>query len=469
MQNLRDREKLVEWDKNYLWHPFTQMQDWLAEDPVIIERGEGVYLIDIDGNRYLDGIASMWTNIHGHNHPELNTALKTQSDTIAHSTLLGYSNIPAIKLARKLVEITPSGLNKVFYSDNGSTAVEISLKIAIQYWQHKGQSGRNSFIHFDNAYHGDTVGAMSVGGIHTFHSIFNSLLFENVRVTAPEAYTTSGKEYDTTLVKDAWLDSVGRALTENQGRVAGIILEPLIQGAGGMLLAPKGFLKGVEELARQHDTLLIVDEVMTGFGRTGMMWACEHEDVSPDLLCTAKGLAAGYLPLAATLTTDDIYEAFLGEYHDLKTFFHGHTFTGNPLGCAVALENIAIFERENLIEKIQAKIHYLHDRLQEFYTLNHVGDIRVCGMAVGIELMEDTKRNIPYPFEEKVGIRVCKAALERGAILRPLVNTIVLMPPLQITTLELDSLLDITYKAIAEVTEQNKNREGQVDYLPLCD
>ena len=455
MQNLRDREKLVEWDKNYLWHPFTQMQDWLLEDPVIIERGEGVYLIDIDGNQYLDGIASMWTNIHGHNHPELNTALKTQLDRIAHSTLLGYSNVPAIKLAKKLVEITPQGLNKVFYSDNGSTAVEVALKLAIQYWQHKGQPDRKLFIHFDNAYHGDTVGAMSVGGIHTFQSTFHSLLFENVRVTAPEPYTTPRNEYDAALAQDGWLNSVELALTENQGRVAGIILEPLIQGAGGMLISPKGFLKGVEELTRQHETLLIVDEVMTGFGRTGRMWACEHEEVSPDLLCTAKGLTAGYLPLAATLTTDDIYETFLGEYTDLKTFFHGHTFTGNPLGCAVALENIAIFERDNLIEKIQGTMQHLHDRLEEFYTLSHVGDIRVCGMAVGIELMENTKRKTLYPFKEKVGIRVCKAALERGAILRPLVNTIVLMPPLQITISELDSLLDITYKAIAEVTEQS--------------
>lgn len=455
MRNLRDREKLVEWDKDYLWHPFTQMQDWLSDDPVIIERGEGVYLIDVDGNRYIDGIASMWTNIHGHNHPELNTSLKNQLDKIAHSTLLGYSNIPAIELAKKLVEITPSGLNKVFYSDNGSTAVEVALKLSIQYWQHKDESERKLFIHFENAYHGDTVGAMSVGGIHTFHNTFNSLLFENIRVNAPKPYTTQQKDYDTVLEKDRWLNSVDQALTEYQGRIAGIILEPLIQGAGGMLISPKGFLKGVEELASRHETILIVDEVMTGFGRTGRMWACEHEDVSPDILCTAKGLTAGYLPLAATLTTDEIYEVFLGDYRDLKTFFHGHTFTGNPLGCAVALENISIFEREDLIGKIQETIQYLQDRLQEFHTLNHVGDIRVCGLAVGIELMENTNRQTPYPFEEKVGIRVCKAALERGAILRPLVNTIVLMPPLQITISELDSLLDITYKAIAEVTEQS--------------
>ena len=457
MQSLRDREKLVAWDKDYLWHPFTQMRDWLADEPIIIERGEGVYLIDIDGNRYLDGIASMWTNVHGHNHPELNAALKAQLDQIAHSTLLGYSNIPAIQLAQKLVEITPSGLNKVFYSDNGSTAVEVALKMAYQYWQHKGQPQRNLFVHFDKAYHGDTVGAMSVGGIESFHSTFSSLLFKSIRVSIPETYTPSksadaSQNNTTELVKTRWLNAVERVLSEHTEQIAGIILEPLIQGAGGMLISPKGFLKELAALAKKCETLLIVDEVMTGLGRTGKMWACEHENVTPDLLCTAKGLAAGYLPLAATLTTDEIYNAFLGEYRDLKTFFHGHTFTGNPLACAVALENIAIFERENLLDRLQITVKHFNKRLQEFYALPHVGDVRVCGMAAGIELMKNPETNTPYPFEEKVGIRICKAALAQGAILRPLVNTIVLMPPLQISISELDSLLDVTYHAISEVT-----------------
>ena len=448
MPNLRDREKLVSWDKEYLWHPFTQMRDWLAEEPIIIERGEGVYLIDIDGNRYLDGIASMWTNVHGHNHPELNVALKNQLDKVAHSTLLGYSNIPAIQLAQKLVEIAPTGLNKVFYSDNGSTAVEVALKMAFQYWQHKGQPQRKLFVHFDKAYHGDTVGAMSVGGIESFHSTFNSLLFQSVRVSAPETYRSSSAE----VVKTRWLNAVERVLSEHPEQIAGVILEPLIQGAGGMIIAPKGFLKELAALTKKWGTLLIVDEVMTGLGRTGKMWACEHEGVTPDLLCTAKGLAAGYLPLAATLTTDEIYNAFLGEYGDLKTFFHGHTFTGNPLACAVALENIAIFERENLLDRLQITINHFKKRLQEFYTLSHVGDVRVYGMAAGIELVKNPDTYTPFPFEEKVGIRVCKAALAQGAMLRPLVNTIVLMPPLQISISELDSLLDITYRAIAEVT-----------------
>ncbi|MYA68507.1 adenosylmethionine--8-amino-7-oxononanoate transaminase [Candidatus Poribacteria bacterium] len=452
-----DKATLVAWDKRYLWHPFTQMQDWLTEDVVIIERGEGCYLIDTAGNRYIDGTASMWTNVHGHNHPELNTALKAQLDKIAHTTLLGYSNIPAIQLAQKLVEITPAGLNKVFYSDNGSTAVEIALKMAYQYWQHKGKPQRKLFIHFDNAYHGDTIGAMSVGGIDSFHTTFDSLLFKGIRVSAPEMYR-SRRDADTSgnkaAVKTHWLHAVEAALSENAGQVAGIILEPLIQGAGGMLIAPKGFLKALAVLAKRWETLLIVDEVMTGFGRTGKMWACEHENVTPDILCTAKGLAAGYLPLAATLTTDTLYNAFLGEYRDLKTFFHGHTFTGNPLACAVALENIAIFERENLLSELQPTIEHFRNRLQDFYALPHVSDVRVCGLAAGVELMKTPDTHTPYPFEEKMGIRVCKEALARGAMLRPLVNTIVLMPPLQITISALDNLLDIVYTSIETVTKK---------------
>ncbi len=446
-----DKETLAAWDKRYLWHPFTQMQDWLAEAPIIIARGEGCYLIDVDGNRYIDGVASMWTSVHGHNHPELNTALKTQVDKVAHSTLLGYSNIPAIELAKKLVELTPVGLNKVFYSDNGSTAVEIALKMVYQYWQHKGEPQRKLFVHFDNAYHGDTIGAMSVGGIDSFHATFDSLLFKGIRVAAPETYRS--RNTDDSAIKTQWLSAVENALSAHSGQIAGIILEPLIQGAGGMLLSPRGFLKELSALAKQWKTLLIVDEVMTGFGRTGKMWACEHESVTPDLLCTAKGLAAGYLPLAATLTTDEIYNAFLGEYRDLKTFFHGHTFTGNPLACAVALENIAIFERENLLSRLQPTIAHFKNRLQEFYRLEHVSDVRVCGLAAGIDLMKNPDTHTPYPFEEKVGIRVCKEALTRGALLRPLVNTIVLMPPLQISVPALDTLLDIVYASIEAVPE----------------
>jgi len=380
-----DKKTLIDWDKRYLWHPFTQMKNWLAEEPIIIERGEGVHLIDTEGNRYIDGIASMWTNVHGHNRKEINDALKAQIDRIAHSTLLGYSNVPAIELAKKLVELTPRGLNKVFYSDNGTISVEIALKMAYQYWRHKGEAKREIFVHLDNAYHGDTIGAMSIGGVDVFRKAYDHLLFETVSVPAPYIYRCPISD-DPQVVREYCLTEMERALSQHREKVAGIILEPLIQGAGGMIVAPEGFLKGVETLAKKYDTLLILDEVMTGFGRTGRMWACEYENVLPDILCTAKGLTAGYLPLAATLTSDEIYNAFLGEYKQLKTLFHGHTFTGNQLGCAVALANIEIFENENLIEKIQPTIAHLKHRLQEFNSLAHVGDVRVCGLVAGVDM-----------------------------------------------------------------------------------
>ena len=428
----------------------------MEEIPVIVERGEGIYLIDTEGNRYIDGVASMWTNVHGHNRKEINDAITVQLNKIAHSTLLGYANVPAIQLAKKLVEITPRGLNKVFYSDNGATSVEVALKMAYQYWRQKGEPRREVYLHLDDAYHGDTVGAMSVGGIDLFHKTFDGLLFESAAIPAPCVYRSiAGQDSDT--VRDYCLGEMERVLQTRQGEIAAVILEPLIQGAGGMIVSPTGFLKGAATLARKYNTLLILDEVMTGFGRTGKMWGCEHEEVVPDILCSAKGLTAGYLPLAATLTTDEIYETFLGDYRDFKTFFHGHTFTGNQLGCAAALANINLFEKTDLIRKIQPTIEHLKDRLQEFYTLDHVGDVRVCGLAAGIELVRDRVTKEEYPAAEKVGMRVCQEVLRNGAMLRPLVNVIVLMPPLQITITELDGLLKIVYNAIERVTGEQSS------------
>lgn len=446
-----NKKILVEWDRKHLWHPFTQMKEWIEEIPVIVERGEGIYLIDTEGKRYIDGVASMWTNIHGHNRKEINDAITAQLNKIAHSTILGYANVPAIQLAKKLVEITPRGLNKVFYSDDGATSVEVALKMGYQYWRQKGEPRREVYLHLVGAYHGDTVGAMSVGGIDLFHKTFDGLLFENAATPAPCVYrSVAGQDSDT--VRDYCLGEMERVLQTRQGEIAAVILEPLIQGAGGMIVSPTGFLKGAATLARKYNTLLILDEVMTGFGRTGKMWGCEHEEVVPDILCSAKGLTAGYLPLAATLTTDEIYEAFLGDYRDFKTFFHGHTFTGNQLGCAAALANINLFEETDLIGQIQPTIKHFKDRLQEFYTLDHVGDVRVCGLAAGIELVRDRDTKEEYPAAEKVGMRVCQEVLRNGAMLRPLVNVIVLMPPLQITLAELDGLLEIVYNAIERVT-----------------
>ena len=449
---MSSKQALIEWDKQYLWHPFTQMKEWFEEEIIIIERGEGIYLIDIDGKHYIDGISSMWTNVHGHRHQEIDGALKAQIDKVSHSTLLGYSNVPAIQLAKKLIEITPEGLNRVFFSDNGSTAVEIALKIAHQFWQHQGETHRDTFVSIDYAYHGDTIGAVSVGRIDLFHKIFQSLLFPSISVPSPYVYRSTISD-DPTEVRDACLHKLECVLQSEADKISAVVAEPIVQGAGGMLIAPDGFLRGVADLSQKYGVLLILDEVMTGLGRTGRMWACEHENVAPDILCTAKGLTAGYLPLAATLTTDRIHDAFLGEYHEMKTFFHGHTFTGNQLGCVAALANLEIFERENLIEKIQPKITYFKNRLQTFYNLKHVGDIRTIGMVGAGELVHNKMTKEEFLPQLKIGIRVCKAALKRGVILRPLVNTIVIMPPLSITITELDQLLDTVYSAIREVLE----------------
>ena len=438
------QKQLENWDKSFLWHPFTQMQDWEKESICVIARGQGVYLIDTDGNRYLDGISSMWANVHGHNHPRLNAALTAQIENISHSTLLGFSNIPAIQLAKRLVEITPPGLNRTFFSDNGSTAVEIALKIAHQYWQHCGQENRSKFVHLDQAYHGDTLGAVSVGGIDLFHQTFAPLTFSSISTPTPNAYKGDSAEED----RDRCLDLLDQILTRHQGQISGIIVEPLVQGAGGMIIHPTGFLKGVEQLARKYDVLLIVDEVMTGLGRTGQMWACQREQVEPDILCSAKGLTAGYLPLAATLTTEKIYTAFLGEYTELKTFFHGHSFTGNQLGATVALANLELFDTPDFFSQLENKIAYFQQRLQEFHTLDYVGNLRSIGLIAAFELMPDKRKQIEFPFEQKAGIRVCRSALKKGVILRPLVNTIVLMPPLSITTSEIDLLIDGVWSAV---------------------
>ncbi len=449
-----DPALLEQWDKQYVWHPFTQMQQYAREKPLIIARGEGSYLIDVEGNRYLDGVSSLWVTVHGHCHPALNRAIKEQLDEIAHSTLLGLANVPSILLAKKLVEITPPGLNKVFYSDAGATAVEIALKMAFQYWQQK-EGGRfrskTKFISLVEAYHGDTIGSVSVGGMPLFHGIFKPLLFECLHAPAPYCYRCP-LERERESCGMACADRLEELLKEHQQEVAAVIIEPLVQGAAGMITAPDGFLRRVRELCTRYNVLLIADEVAVGFGRTGRLFACEHEGVSPDLMCLAKGITGGYLPLAATLTTDEVYSAFLGKPEECKTFYHGHTYTGNPLACAAALASIELFEKENLLAALQPKIELLHRRLEGFWDLPHVGDIRQRGMMVGIELVADKKTKQPYPRGEQVGHRVILEARRRGLVIRPLDNVIVLMPVLTMSEEELNQVLEITYESIAVVT-----------------
>lgn len=447
-----ERERrLEEWDKRYLWHPFTQMKDYEAQDPLIVERAEGVYLVDIHGRRYIDGVSSLWVNVHGHRHPSIDRAVREQLERVAHSTLLGLSNPPAIELAKRLVEISPEGLTRVFYSDNGATAVEVALKMAFQYWQHKGEQQRTRFISFENAYHGDTLGAVSVGGIDLFHRIFSPLLFPTYRVKAPYCYRCpEGLQYPGCGL--ACLRDLEETLKRHHRECAALIIEPVVQGAAGMIVYPAGFLRRVRELCTEYGVLMIADEVATGFGRTGRMFACEHEGVTPDLMCVAKGITGGYLPLAATLTTEEIYEAFLGEYHEFKTFFHGHTYTGNPLACAAACANLEVFEKERTLERMATKVELLAERLKEFWSLPHVGDVRQKGFMVGVELVADRKTKEPFPPQMKVGQKVILEARRQGVVIRPLGDVIVLMPPLAIPEGELERLVEIVYHAIEKVT-----------------
>jgi adenosylmethionine-8-amino-7-oxononanoate transaminase len=419
MTSLADR------DHRYLWHPFTQMKEWMAEEPVIIESGEGAILRDIHGNEYIDANSSIWTNLHGHRHPKITQAIKDQLDRIAHSSFLGPSNEPAIQLAEKLIGIAPrSGaraLSRVFYSDDGSTAMEVAIKMALQYWQHKKQPKRTKFVAFANAYHGDTLGAASIGAIDLFHAAFKPLLFDVIRVN--ELSRLRGVMNDT---------------------VAAVVIEPLIQGAAGMKLWPRGLLRELRQMCDETGALLIADEVMTGFGRTGKMFACEHEGVVPDLMAVAKGLTGGYLPLAATLTTEEVFNAFLGDYGEFKTFFHGHSYTGNQLGCAAALANLQVFEDERVLEKVSVLGAQLSAGLERMGTLPHVAEVRQIGVIAAVELG-------PYALTDRVGHKVCLEMRKRDVLTRPLGNVVPIMPPYCITEAQLERVLTVLAESIRAV------------------
>ena len=436
-------------DRECIWPPFTQMQEHLRQDSIIIEEASGCTLKDIHGNEYIDGVSSLWTNVHGHRKEKLDLAIKNQLDQIAHSTMLGLSNVPAVRLARKLVDVTPEGLTRVFYSDSGSTAMEIAIKIAFQYQQQApdGNPNRTKFISIVNAYHGDTIGSVSVGGIDLFHATYRQLLFETLKAESPYCYRcVYGKSFPSCGFE--CLNQMEDLIKAHHKELAGLVIEPLVQGAAGILVHPPGYLKRVRELCTRYGIIMIADEVAVGFGKTGKMFACEQEDVAPDIMSLAKGISGGYLPLAATLTSEKIFEGFLGEYDEFKTFFHGHTYTGNPLACAAAIANLEIFEEENLLDQLQGKIEHFAKRLESFKDLEPVGDIRQCGFMVGIELVADRDTKEPYPVQDRMGHQVIMEARKRGLIIRPLSDVVVLMPPLAISIDELDRLCDITYESI---------------------
>ncbi len=384
-----DAELLSIWDHRYLWHPFTQMQEWLAELPLVIERGEGAYLIDTRGRRYLDGVSSLWCNVHGHRHPALDAAVKVQIDAIAHSTLLGLGSVPSIILARRLVELVPARLTRVFYSDAGATAVEIALKMAIQYWQLRGAGGRTQFASLTEAYHGDTFGAVSVGYSESFHRHYKPLLFPCHKLDPPHVFRWQ-RHMDATAALECAVSEAEAFFARSGKDLAALIVEPLMQGAAGMWDHPVEYLRALRRLCDEHGTLLICDEVATGFGRTGRMFAVEHAGIEPDIMCVGKGITGGYLPLAATFASEEIFNAFLGPYTELKTFFHGHTYTGNALACAAALASLDVFEQTHVLAQVQARSEQLAEALaRDIEPLGHVGDVRRWGMMTGIELLRD--------------------------------------------------------------------------------
>jgi adenosylmethionine-8-amino-7-oxononanoate aminotransferase len=443
-------DQLRRWDREHVWHPFTQMAEY---EPLIIERAEGCKLFTGDGRALLDGVSSLWCNVHGHRHPRIDAAVREQLAKVAHVTALGQSNPTTIRLARKLVEIAPPGLNHVFFSDSGATAVEVALKMAFQYWQQRPdpRPAKTKYAALASAYHGDTIGSVSVGGVARFHEMFAPLLFEVVRVPSPDLFRRP-PDVSRENALHHYLQVTREIFAEHHEQLAALVIEPLIQGAAGMVTHPPGYLRGVRQLCDEFDVLLIADEVATGFGRTGKMFACEHESVSPDLLCLAKGLTGGYLPMAATLATDEIYRAFLGEYRESKTFYHGHTYGGNPLAAAVALASLEVFDEEQVLQRLPAKIARLQEHLARLAQHPHVGDVRQCGLMAGIELVRDRTSHEPYAWEEKRGMCACETAMRHGVWLRPLGNVIVVMPPLAVTIDELDLIGRAVAAGIAAAT-----------------
>jgi adenosylmethionine-8-amino-7-oxononanoate aminotransferase len=425
-------------------------------EPFVIERAQGCTLTDIHGKEYIDGVSSLWCNIHGHRHPKIDAAIREQLDKVAHVTNLGASNSTSIRLAKRLVDLAPPGLRYVFFSDDGATSVEVAIKMALQYWQQcdRPRPEKTCYLALGDAYHGDTLGCVSVGGIELFHATFRPLLFDTLRVPAPDTYRTPAGVLPENMLKHS-LGQLEAVLAAHHHRIAALIIEPLVQAAAGMIMHPPGYLQGVRELTKKYDVLMIADEVAVGFGRTGTMFACEHESVSPDLLCLAKGITGGYMPLAATLATEEIWKAFLGTYAETKTFFHGHTYGGNPLGAAAALATLDIFEEEHTLENLQPKIARLGEHLAKIAQLPHVGNVRQCGMIAAIELVRDFQTKEPFPWQEQWGKRICDYAMSEGVWIRPLGNVIVIMPPLAITMEQLDRIANAVERGIQMIMAES--------------
>jgi adenosylmethionine-8-amino-7-oxononanoate transaminase len=451
---------LLELDRRYVWHPYTQMKDFEKDDPLFVDRADGVFLFDAQGRRYYDTISSWWCILHGHNHPRIKAAIRDQLDRLEHVHFASTTHEGAIRLAEKLVALTPDGLSRVFYSDNGSTACEVAIKMSFQYWKHMGETRRENFVSIERGYHGDTIGAMSLGGVSKFKGPFDALTFDSYRIPSPYCYRcpyeaklpAKSPNHQITKSFNCSLECLGpleKLLADKGNEIAGIILEPLLQAAGGMIVYPVQYLKRLAELVSHHRVHLILDEVATGFGRTGRMFALEHAGISPDFLCLSKGLTAGFIPMAATITTDDVYNAFYADYKEGRTFFHGHTFTGNPLSSAAALASLEVFEQENVLNGLQDKISALQFGMKRFEELPWVGDIRGIGMVAAVELVMDRRTRTAFPSEKRVGWMIYKEGLKKGLILRPLSDIVYLFLPLSVTVDQIEDILGRSFQVIS--------------------
>jgi adenosylmethionine-8-amino-7-oxononanoate aminotransferase len=448
-----DIAEILRLDREHVWHPCTQQKDHELLPPIPIDRGEGVYLIDFEGKRYIDGVSSWWVNLFGHNHPRLNRALTEQAGRIAHHIFAGFTHEPAVELSRRLCELAPGALNKVFFADNGSAAVEVALKMSFQYWQQTGIPQKTRFVSITEAYHGETLGALSVGGCELYREIYQPILLEGFQVQGPDCFRCPyGLERDS--CDASCFERMQSLLEREHENIAAVIIEPLIQGAAGMRIYPPVYLKKLRALCDAFAVHYIADEIAVGFGRTGRMFANEHAEVAPDFMCLSKGITGGYLPLSVTLTTDEIYAAFYDDYASMKAFLHSHSYTGNPLACAVAVEVLKIFGEEDILSSLAPKMAFLEGQAERFEALPHVGEFRRCGMVAAVEMVREKKGKIPYPWQERRGLEVYKKALNKGALLRPLGNVVYFMPPLTTNEDELQQLLDIAFTAISEVTSE---------------
>ena len=447
---MKNKKKIIESDKRNVWHPFTQMKEYEDAMPVVITKGKGVYLYDIDGNKYLDAISSWWVNTLGHSNNRINKALYKQAKILEHMIFAGFTHPWGVELAEKLVEANNNNFQKVFYSDNGSTAVEVAIKMAYQYWKQSGFENKSKFVALENSYHGDTIGSVSVGGVDLYHKIFKPLLFEVYHAKSPYCYRCPTK-MDNKSCDINCITSVEDIFKAHSDEIAGIIIEPLVQAAGGMIIYPKEYLTKLRALCDKYNVLLIDDEVAMGFGRTGKMFAYQHTEIVPDFICLSKALTAGYMPLSVTMTTQKIFDAFYDDWDKFKTFFHGHSYTANPLAISVALENLKILEQDKIIEKNLKKIEKIKQGLKRFEKLEHVGDIRQQGMIAVIELVKDKITKEKYDYKLRIGKNICDYALKKGLIIRPLGDTIYFMPPYVINNKEIEMMMDITYEAIIAI------------------